>query len=411
MFQRQHDHQALEIAYMKKKKMDAEGVRRAALVKGRAMEQNERRLQQKMLASASRRSAQQKLPNQSSSSSSSSSKRAEAVANELPITPSSDKKRVLILMSDTGGGHRASAEAIDRALSEQNPGKVEISIMDLWTDHAVPPFDKFVVQYRFLAKHPLLWRVMYAYGAFYPTKLFTETWSWMACYSRFKKAIMDSSPDVVISVHPLCQMMPIQIVKDINADRPVGKLPVSFVTVVTDLGGSHSTWFDKRADFCFVPSEAVRKVALQCGVESEKIIMHGLPVRPTFWRRQATKSKNVHRGALFLDADVKTVLLMGGGDGVGGLEDIAIRVADRLGSSVRRAQVVVICGHNQKLADRLKARVWPANVRVVVKGFQKNIDEFMAAWYVVRYFNLLTCHHLSRLKSVHPRPSTCCLAL
>ena len=27
----------------------------------------------------------------------------------------------------------------------------------------------------------------------------------------------------------------------------------------------------------------------------------------------------------------------------------------------------------------MNARKWPANVRVVTKGFQKNIDEFMAA--------------------------------
>jgi len=34
------------------------------------------------------------------------------------------KKRVLILMSDTGGGHRASALALETALEELFPGKV-----------------------------------------------------------------------------------------------------------------------------------------------------------------------------------------------------------------------------------------------------------------------------------------------
>jgi 1,2-diacylglycerol 3-beta-galactosyltransferase len=54
-------------------------------------------------------------------------------------------------------------------------------------------------------------------------------------------------------------------------------------------------------------------------------------------------------------------------------------VADRLSASPQKTQVVVICGNNVDLAERLRARTYPANVRVVVKGFQKNIDEFMAA--------------------------------
>ena len=220
---------------------------------------------------------------------------------------------------------------------------------------------------------------MYAYGMFYPTKVFTETWSHLACFKRFKRAIAIANPDMVISVHPLCQLMPITIVQQLNKERSSDKLPISFVTVVTDLGGAHMTWFDKRADFCFVPSKAVRQIASRSGLKSDKIIMHGLPIRPAFWRRQPTKSKNVVRGALFLEPDVKTVLLMGGGDGVGGMEKIAIQLAEKLSQSSKRSQIVVICGHNQKTSDNLKARIWPSNVRVVVKGFQKNIDEFMAA--------------------------------
>jgi len=280
-------------------------------------------------------------------------------------------------MSDTGGGHRASAVAIDKAMQERIPGKVDVKIMDIWTDHATWPFHNFVPYYRFLAKYPLLWRGMYLYGAFPPTKLFTETWSWLACYKSFRKAIVDADPDLVVSVHPLCQLMPISIVKEMNKVRSPDRLPIPFVTVVTDLGGAHSTWFDRRADLCFVPSEAVRKVALKNRVPETKIVMHGLPIRPAFWK--ASKSKHVLRKALDLTQKVKTVLLMGGGDGVGGLEQIAVQMSNRLGESKKDSQVVVICGHNKRTSDNLKARKYPPNVRVVVRGFQKNIDEFMAA--------------------------------
>ena len=255
------------------------------------------------------------------------------------------KKRVLILMSDTGGGHRASAVAIDKAMSERIPGKVDVTVMDIWTDHAKWPFNNFVPYYRFLAKHPLLWRGMYVYGAFPPTKLFTETWSWLACYKSFKKAIVDTDPDLVVSVHPLCQLMPISIVKDMNKVRSKDRLPIPFVTVVTDLGGAHSTWFDRRTDMCFVPSEAVRQIALKNRVQPDKIVMHGLPIRPAFWHKP--KPKAVLRKALHLKQNIRSVLLMGGGDGVGGLEQITVELAKRLKESKKESQIVVICGHNK----------------------------------------------------------------
>ena len=290
---------------------------------------------------------------------------------------SSKKKRILILMSDTGGGHRASAQAIDRAINEQIPGKIDVSVMDIWTDHAKWPFNNFVPYYRFLAKHPLLWRGMYLFGNFPPTKLFTEVWSWYSCYPSFRNAIVQSDPDLVVSVHPLCQLMPISAIKEMNKIRDPEKLRIPFVTVVTDLGGAHSTWFDKRTDAIFIPGDAVRKLALSNNVNPDKIIMRGLPIRPAFWK--PSKPKNTLRKALNLTKAVKTVLLMGGGDGVGGLDAITSSIAGRLGQSPQKAQVVVICGHNTQTGNDLKARKWPDNVRVVVKGFCENIDEYMAA--------------------------------
>jgi hypothetical protein len=42
---------------------------------------------------------------------------------------------VQILMSDTGGGHRASANALEDALQLLYPGKFDIDIVDIYTDY------------------------------------------------------------------------------------------------------------------------------------------------------------------------------------------------------------------------------------------------------------------------------------
>ena len=117
---------------MKKKKQEAEMKRKKTLIKAKAMEQQEQLAQQQAMVIREQLMLQ---------------RNEEQLQRGKEVSPSTDNtKRILILMSDTGGGHRASAEAIERAMIEQNPGKIDVTIMDIWTEHAVPPFDKFVPQ-------------------------------------------------------------------------------------------------------------------------------------------------------------------------------------------------------------------------------------------------------------------------
>ncbi len=46
---------------------------------------------------------------------------------------------------------------------------------------------------------------------------------------------------------------------------------VPFITVVTDLGGAHKTWFHKDVDLCCVPGDVVEDLALKNGVAREKV--------------------------------------------------------------------------------------------------------------------------------------------
>jgi 1,2-diacylglycerol 3-beta-galactosyltransferase len=109
----------------------------------------------------------------------------------------------------------------------------------------------------------------------------------------------------------------------------------------------------------------------------DRILQRGLPIRREFWERAIPKAKLRRR--LGLDKDAQTVLLMGGGDGVGGLDQIAKEVCKECGKIPAQSQVVAICGNNKKLMHDLSSRTYPDNVKVVVKGFVNNVDEFMGA--------------------------------
>jgi hypothetical protein len=154
---------------------------------------------------------------------------------------------VQILMSDTGGGHRASANAIRDALDVLYPGKFECDIVDIYTDYGpFWPFNGYVQAYKVMAKYSWMWDLFYRFGE-------TELGLWLNdrllttfCYEPFRECMNRPSgstqerADMVISVHPLCQDLPLKILRDLDGGK---QRTTPFITVVTDLGGASKTWF------------------------------------------------------------------------------------------------------------------------------------------------------------------------
>jgi 1,2-diacylglycerol 3-beta-galactosyltransferase len=73
------------------------------------------------------------------------------------------------------------------------------------------------------------------------------------------------------------------------------------------------------------------------------------------------------------------VLVVGGGDGVGGIEPIVGATAKACAEHrPDRVQLVVCCGRNRALCERLRQAEWPAGVHVSVHGFTSRMSDFMA---------------------------------
>ena len=181
---------------------------------------------------------------------------------------------------------------------------------------------------------------------------------------------------------------------------------------MTDLGSAHPTWFHKAVDACFVPSDAVREIALGCGLRPAQIRQYGLPVRENFWQASdKTSASDQTARSLGLRPDKKTVLIVGGGaarrpppsrrphrtspllsqphrplhppagDGMGALGNIVDAISKRVGeASPGDVQVVAVCGKNAALREKLQKRAaageWPG-VEVNVMGFVKKMSELM----------------------------------
>ena len=302
-----------------------------------------------------------------------------APANAADWPPPKDgKKRVLFLLSDTGGGHKASARAIKGALDILYPGKFTCEIEDMWTDHGKWPFNQFVPGYQWMARNKIgnwMWKLLYQSSQIPPNRWLTGELAHCVNGRAFEAYMSAYEPDIVVSVHPLCQDVPLRILDRMGG----GKRKVPFITVVTDLGSASTLWFHKGVDKCCVPGDVCEKIALRKGLKPQQIRKHGLPVRQGFWeagnRRQSSAQTKAQLGL----SNIPTVLVMGGGDGVGPMQEIAKNVGERLGQLAGEYQMVVVCGKNERVQKQVKDRSWPANVKVVTKGFVSNMDDWMVA--------------------------------
>ncbi|XP_021741816.1 monogalactosyldiacylglycerol synthase 2, chloroplastic-like [Chenopodium quinoa] len=282
-------------------------------------------------------------------------------------------KNVLILMSDTGGGHRASAEAIRDTFKLEFGDEYNIIIKDVWKEYTGWPLNDMERQYKFMVKHVQLWNL-----AFHSTSPKWIHSMYLAAIAAFyakevEAGLMEYKPDIIISVHPLMQHIPLWVLKWQGLQKKV-----IFVTVITDLNSCHRTWFHPGVNRCYCPSEEVAKRASLDGLDDSQIRVFGLPVRPSFAR--AILSKDDLRVELEMDPNLPAVLLMGGGEGMGPVQKTAKALGEslfdkQLGKPI--GQLIIICGRNRSLASTLESLEW--KIPVKVRGFEKQMEKWMGA--------------------------------
>jgi 1,2-diacylglycerol 3-beta-galactosyltransferase len=281
-----------------------------------------------------------------------------------------DKKglKVLFLSSDTGGGHRASAESLARQFQLLYPGST-YDLLDVVEKDGVPPYNSLVGYYKHLSAHPAQWKLVYSVSNSRAFEMLADAHLKLMCERAVRRRIKGYDPDVVVSVHPLMCNVPVLSCKKISNET--GKhLPM--FTVVTDLGSAHCLWFANGVEKLFVGSDQIRDLAKRRGkVPEEKIIKIGLPIRHDFAEqseklgdRMSPSGKEYQRSVQkelelpYTEGDFKTILVMGGGEGIGSLSNIVDALYCELVSQGIDSQVLVVCGRNEKLKKSIDERNW-----------------------------------------------------
>ncbi|MBK8046415.1 MAG: hypothetical protein IPK16_04345 [Anaerolineales bacterium] len=284
--------------------------------------------------------------------------------------PQTAPVRILCLMSDTGGGHRASAQALKAGFAELYGDRFQVDIIDLITDYLPWPLNQIPKMYPFLSND-----VPWMYSALYSSQSSGSWGNWLAingsrmAKNSVRKAFLQHQPDLIISVHPLLQLVSMWVM-----DEMPHRIP--FVTVVTDLTTAHPLWFNPGVDACYVASEEAYRFALSRGLRKDQLHLFGLPIRPAFARPALSKVEL--RAKLKMDPALPAVLLIGGGEGIGPVEEIAAQITQQLSASGKATgQLVVVAGRNKTMQERLAARAWP--IPALINGFVDNMPDWMAA--------------------------------
>lgn len=275
-------------------------------------------------------------------------------------------KKILIIYATAGIGHKKAAVAVKKALDEIAPKDVEVSLIDaLDYTNAFFKWTYLKIYLLMVNKLPLFWGLSYYItDNFYVNLMISKLRrlnNW-ANSKRFIKYLLDTKPDVVVTTHFFSN----EVISDL---RKKGLLNTHLITVVTDYR-LHSWWISDFVDTYVVADQDAKGDLVKWNIAPERVKVLGIPVEPMFLKKLDKKN-------MFEDTHLKegifTVLIIGGGFGVGPIEDI-IKVIDSVSEPI---QVIAICGHNESLVKRLEDLRLNLKMKLKVLGFVDNVYEYM----------------------------------
>ncbi len=274
-------------------------------------------------------------------------------------------KRVLFLMSDTGGGHRAACRAITAALDEKYPNQLQYELVDMFRDFAPFPLNTLPKTYGiWYNNHPASYEAQFwLTDRVFRKGLGHRVYS-KVVFPKIKYLYQRHPADIVVCVHGAF------VRPSVDALRKQ-KRQIPFLTVITDYAKPSSLWYDNRADKTLVPVPPALTRGLELGIDASKLILTGPVMHPRFSKMHLTQA--AARAKLGWDQDAKIVILAGGGDGMGPM----LETAKAIDASVANAQLVVLAGKNVALKESLETIQW--RKKTIIYGFTTDFDLFLRA--------------------------------
>ncbi len=278
-------------------------------------------------------------------------------------------QRILLLSVSAGEGHMRAAAAIKEEIFRRNPGAT-IEILDTFR-YASPLIEKVVLgtYMEIIKMSPVIYGYLYRQAekekpfSGFAKKEFNRIMSLLAA-PKLESLMNQMQPQAIVCTHPF----PLGILIHL---RQQGKCPMPILGAITDFT-VHPFWLFEEVDCYLVAAESLVKSFQEYGIAKEKIKATGIPIDPNF---ALPKERASLRNRWRLKPQHQAVLVMGGGLGMGPLEEV---VKD-LASSGLPCQIVVVCGRNEELRQKLLKVTPHLSGNVQVLGYVTEIQDLMAA--------------------------------
>jgi UDP-N-acetylglucosamine:LPS N-acetylglucosamine transferase len=278
-------------------------------------------------------------------------------------------KKVHILFHDAGGGHRNAAVALQTVLAQQHRAwQVELVQFQELTDKL--DVLRRLTGIRIQEQYNVILENGWTLGA---TALLRVLQATIRLFHKPLVRLLEdfwrkNPADLLVSVIPHFNLEIYEGWNNVCPGRP-------FVTIITDLA-------DFPPHFWIEPIKDQYIIAgTQRAVEQAKAIGHddahifatsGMILRPDFYVPD-NSDPSALRGELGLKPGLPTAIVLFGGHG----SKVMFDITERLNAANVPVQLILICGRNDQLAAKLRARKWRMPVNVI--GFTKEIHKWMRA--------------------------------
>lgn len=274
------------------------------------------------------------------------------------------RPHVLFLFADTGGGHRSVTEAVVEAMQLEFDERVAISQVDFLRQYYPWPYRRLPEAYRDLVRFPRFYRtVWYSTNGLRRSRWIMDSQQLNPFLRRqHQRLIREHTADLIVMTHFMAIPPVIW--------QPAAQRPRTCV-IVTDLISTHAAWFRPGIDLYITPTAEAQRMAVRHGILAEQVQQIGLPVTERYGQPPADRA--ALRARLGWPSTRPVVLLIGGAEGMGALEENAQAIA----AANLPLTLAVVAGRNAALQARLAGRRWPIPTHVY--GFVHNLPELMHA--------------------------------
>jgi UDP-N-acetylglucosamine:LPS N-acetylglucosamine transferase len=276
-------------------------------------------------------------------------------------------RKLTIVFHHAGGGHRSAADALKATLSRQER-PWDVSLLDI--QELLDPLDllRRATGLRIQDTYNLILRK--GWTRFTPQLLVLLQGTIRLYHSPIVKALRaywaQHQADLVLSVIPHFDRSIADSLRTDGARTP-------FVTLITDLADyPPHFWIERESEYIIVGTERARQQALTMGHSADHIFQtSGMILKPRFYEK-TTVDRVAERMRLGLEPDCPTGIVLFGGYG----SQVMVDIAKQLNQAGSGVQLILICGHNQKLAAELKNL--QTGKPILVVGFAQNVEYYMA---------------------------------